>query len=118
MSSTRPPKKSENLEIRIPHETKRAFMARCQAQGRSASDVMRGFIDRHLAEGAARRRVLPRLARPAAAAASLAGIATLFMVAPAVSAADREASFRALDRNGDGVVTRVEFVRPEGAGGH
>lgn len=48
----RAPKKSENLEIRLPHDAKHAFMERCRRDGRSASDVLRGFIDAYLASGA------------------------------------------------------------------
>lgn len=42
---TRAPKKSETLEIRIPHETKQALMARSRSEGRPASEVVRSFID-------------------------------------------------------------------------
>src|ERR1700761_765042 len=48
----RGPKKSETLEIRLPYALKQAFMARCQAQGRSASEALRGFIEQALIEGA------------------------------------------------------------------
>ena len=41
----RPLKKTETIEIRLPHDTKTAFMARCRAEGRTASDVLRRFID-------------------------------------------------------------------------
>ena len=41
----RTPKKSETLEIRLSHTAKQAFMDRCRAEGRSASDAMREFID-------------------------------------------------------------------------
>ena len=49
MNRERPPKKSETLEVRVPHAAKQAFMARCRAEGRSASDVIREFIDGFLA---------------------------------------------------------------------
>ncbi|MEC8456219.1 MAG: hypothetical protein VXZ43_04830 [Pseudomonadota bacterium] len=45
----RPLKKTETIEIRLPHDTKTAFMARCRAEGRTASDVLRRFIDAELA---------------------------------------------------------------------
>ena len=48
MSAPRKLKKSESLEIRIPYPTKLAFMARCQAEGVSASEALRGFIDGQL----------------------------------------------------------------------
>ena len=46
---TRPPKKSETLEIRLPHEAKQAFMARCRDEGVSASQALRGFIEAQIA---------------------------------------------------------------------
>jgi hypothetical protein len=50
MSEPRPPKKTEFLEIRVPHATKLAFMARCRTNEQTASDALRGFIDRYLEE--------------------------------------------------------------------
>ena len=55
MTEPRRLKKSESLEIRIPHPTKEAFMARCRADGRSASEALRAFIDQQL-EAPARPR--------------------------------------------------------------
>ncbi len=48
MSSTRPPKKSETLEIRIPYPTKTAFMEKAKAEGRAASEIVREQIDAYL----------------------------------------------------------------------
>ena len=45
---SREPKKTETLEVRLPPETKQAFMAACRANGVSASRVVRGLIRRHL----------------------------------------------------------------------
>lgn len=44
----RRPKKSETLEVRLPHETKQAFMARCRAEERSASEIIREAIEEYL----------------------------------------------------------------------
>lgn len=41
----RKPKKCETLEIRLPYEAKRAFMDRCRAEGRSASEALREYIE-------------------------------------------------------------------------
>lgn len=41
-------KKSETLEIRLPHPTKLAFMSACRDEGRSASEALRQFIEAHL----------------------------------------------------------------------
>src|SRR4029453_47905 len=49
MTPERPQKKSDTLEVRLPHETKQAFMARCRQDGRSASEVIRDFIDGYVA---------------------------------------------------------------------
>ena len=48
MSSQRPPKKSETLEIRIPYPTKTAFMEKAKAEGRAASEIVREQIDAYL----------------------------------------------------------------------
>ena len=48
MNRQRPLKKSETVEIRLPHATKTAFMEKCRAEGRTASDAIRRFIDREL----------------------------------------------------------------------
>jgi hypothetical protein len=37
-------KKSETLEIRLTHESKQALMSKAADKGRSASDVVRGFV--------------------------------------------------------------------------
>ena len=64
----RPSKKSETLQVRLPHGIKRDFMERCRLEGRAASEVLRGFIDSYLARpveiltsertAMARRRIL------------------------------------------------------------
>ena len=41
-------KKSETLEIRLSYPAKLAFMARCQDEGRSASEALRQFIEGHV----------------------------------------------------------------------
>ena len=45
MSRQRAPKKSETVEIRLSHPVKTAFMDRCRAEGRTASDAIRQFIE-------------------------------------------------------------------------
>lgn len=50
MSSPRPPKKSETLEIRIPYPTKTAFMEKAKAEGRAASEIVREQIDAYLGQ--------------------------------------------------------------------
>ena len=50
MTSQRPPKKSETLEIRIPYPTKTAFMEKAKAEGRAASEIVREQIDAYLGQ--------------------------------------------------------------------
>ncbi len=48
MQGERPEKKSETLEVRIPHSKKEAFKAACERDGITASHAMRSFIDAYL----------------------------------------------------------------------
>lgn len=109
------PKKSETLEIRLPHQTKTAFMARCQTEGRTASEAVRRFIDGEIA-GAEPRR--PRVSLWQALAAAAAGLAIGAVAAPSLAQtthaqintqSDPRAAFDRLDRNHDGVVSYAEF---------
>jgi hypothetical protein len=102
----RPPKKSETLEVRLPHPTKQAFMARCRDEGRSASEAVRAFIDGELAPppAAPRPRLLPRLVAGALLAAAVGAVA-----APTLAHPNRAAEFARLDKNHDGVLTLAEF---------
>lgn len=105
MTEMRRLKKSESLEIRLPHPTKQAFMARCQAEGRSASEALRDFID-----GELQPKPKPRLRYLAAgglAAAALAAMAAPSLAGPAASAAE----FARLDADHDGQIAFSEFTR-------
>ncbi len=105
----RPPKKSETLEIRLPHETKQAFMARCRARGFTASDALRGFIE---ADAAPVRRGGRGVWQALAAAA--AGLAIGAVAAPSLAQSqDDRVEFARMDADGDGVVSFEEFrARP------
>ncbi len=102
----RAPKKSETLEVRLPYETKTAFMALCRARGGSASDAVRGFIEREIG-------IRRRLKGWPTAVAAAAGLALGAMAAPTLAQADArsQAAFDRLDANHDGVVTAAEFAR-------
>lgn len=121
----RPPKKSESLEIRLPHATKTAFMQVCRSRGVSASDVLRGCIARYLSTPARtsdrrwkerimsfaltpRRRASLGVATLLAAAAA----ATFSLAGPAEAAIDPRlaALFRWIDRDHDGRVSGAEFA--------
>ena len=109
------PKKSEVLEVRLPYETKTAFMARCREADRTASEVVRLFIDQEL-EG---RAVKPSVHRGFAwraplgrlLAAALAGLAVGAVAAPSLArpTAPSHAAFERLDANHDGVLSFEEF---------
>jgi hypothetical protein len=112
LPARRPPKKSEFLEVRIPHPTKTAFMARCRDEGRSASEAVRAFIEAELdAAARPRRRFRPvhviagALALAAAGAAAAPSLADSFRPHQA-----REHEFRVLDENRDGVVSLPEYL--------
>lgn len=112
----RPPKKSDTIEVRLPHAVKRAFMEQCRAEGRTASDVVRGFVAARLS-GEARAVPAPRRwSRPIAAAAMLGALA--LAIPGAISAApDLRPAFAAIDRNHDGLLTPDEFgPRPQATG--
>ena len=111
MDRKRPLKKDETVEVRLSYAAKTAFMARCQAEGRTASEAIRRFIDAELNQTAARRSI-PTGWRQLAAAA-LAGLALGAVAVPALaqsrSAAPSRAAFDRLDRNHDGVVSFDEY---------
>lgn len=105
MPAAKPPKKTETLEIRLPPETKAAFMAHCQGDRRTASEALRDFIEREL-------RARPR--RPGLAwrilAAAVAGLAVGAAAVPSLARpAASQAVFQRLDANGDGVLSFQEF---------
>ncbi|HWE44504.1 MAG TPA: EF-hand domain-containing protein [Caulobacteraceae bacterium] len=102
-------KKTETLELRLPYETKQAFMARCRDAGRSASEELRGFIASYL-EGGARKRDRKRLAiRIGLVIGAL--IAATAVAEPALARASVSASFAQIDANHDGEISFAEFSR-------
>lgn len=116
MPDPRPPKKSESLEIRIPYAAKTAFMARCQAEGRSASEALRAFIDGQIEAPRARRSGSWRLVAGALIAAAVGAIAlpSLARPGPATDPAQellRRVAFAHLDANHDGALSLDEYRR-------
>ncbi len=125
MNEQRPPKKTEMIEVRVSHETKRDFLAACKMAGRSASDVIRdgmqSFIDQRAQSvaGSAEDAVVPfkerllkkRYLAVAVAATGVAGLAAL----PSAAAPDLAGMFARLDSNGDGTLSAEEFAasRPD-----
>lgn len=97
----------------MPHEVKDALMRQARAEGRSASEVVRGFIDSYLAgQPKEARSMFLTLWKPAAAigAASLAIIWAALSPTPSQATPDLKSVFNMLDRNHDGVITIDEFV--------
>jgi hypothetical protein len=111
MTTGKPSKKSEMLEVRLPHETKTAFMARCRETRRTASEVVRTFIDQELEGRAGKPRRRGWVWRVLAAA--LAGLAVGAVAAPSLArpASASHGAFDRLDANHDGVLSFEEFGR-------
>jgi len=106
----RGPKKTETLELRLPYETKLAFMARCRSAGVSASEALRGYIADFVDEQRpARRRIGPR-ARLGLVAGAILAVSAL-AAQPSLARAGVSAGFNRLDANRDGAVTFAEFDR-------
>ncbi|WP_298163109.1 EF-hand domain-containing protein [Brevundimonas sp.] len=108
MTSARPPKKSETLEIRLPHASKLAFMERCRAAGLTASEVVRGLIE---TETEAAPRVRRTMKTWQALVAAVAGIVIGAAAAPSIAQAlpGSRVAFDQMDANHDGVVSFSEF---------
>ena len=83
-------------------------MAHCRAEGRSASQELRGFIEQRLKPRTPVRagRRLQQLLAGALIAAAVGAAA-----APALARATRITTFENLDTNIDGVLTRAEFAQ-------
>lgn len=105
MSTVRPPKKSETLEIRLPHAAKVAFMDRCRAEGLTASEVVRDLIER---EAPRSRRTMKRWQ---AALLAVAGLVIGAAAAPSIAQAlpGSRAAFDQIDANRDGLISFDEF---------
>jgi hypothetical protein len=111
MPAIRPAKKNGTIEVRLPDETKAAFMERCRRDGATASEVIRMFIDERLAPSNAARSL--RIAnRRAILAGTLGLVLGVGVAAPSFAHGALERStFEQLDRNHDGVLSRQEFHR-------
>jgi Ca2+-binding EF-hand superfamily protein len=130
--SQRKEKKSETLEVRLPHETKQAFLTACREDGTTASEVVRGSIQDYLVSREQpsqqpgtrpdyARTLIAMIPQPIrrkrwlAAGAGAVGLA-MFSALPSAAAPDFKATFDKLDANHDGVLTPDEFVPKAGPG--
>lgn len=120
-------KKSETLEVRIPYDTKQAFLTACREDGTTASEVVRESVQTYLDTRerppieekrtlimkfpAPVRHYAPRIAAGAVAAIGLA----TFTALPVAAAPDFKARFSQLDLNKDGVLSADEFLGPKDA---
>lgn len=107
---TRPPKKSETIEVRVPYGAKTAFAAHCRREGRTVSEAVRLFMEQEIGGRAQRTRW--RLRRWHAVAAAVGGLLLGAVAAPSLAqttAPTSRAAFDRIDRNGDGVVSYDEF---------
>ena len=110
MAVTRPLKKNGSIEIRLPDQTKAAFLLACRREGRTASDAIRTFIDDQLKR--------PTRTAPALGSFWRTGIAGLIgatlglgAAAPSIAQSNQpsRSAFEELDRNRDSTLTYEEF---------
>lgn len=110
-------KKSESIEVRLSHPDKLALMSRAAAEGRSASDIVRGSINRYVG-GHPRKR--PNIVRMLARGLTFVALpATVLALAYSISSparADRDyerafrSSLQRLDKDHNGAIDRREFA--------
>jgi hypothetical protein len=124
----RPEKKSEVIEVRLPYSLKQDFMARARDDGRTASDIVREFIELYLA-GSAQAVAQPsawdgiaanvrKAIRPVSviAGAVATAAAVSLAISPATAQPDHksmqsdQAEFSTIDANGDGLIGPEEFT--------
>jgi hypothetical protein len=111
MTAPKPPKKSETIEVRLPHATKTAFMARCREEGRTASEVVRALMEGEIGVGGRPVRNRGWQALVALAAGLALGAIAVPSLAQSPAEPGSRAAFDRLDRNHDGRVSFDEFRR-------
>ena len=110
-------KKSETLQVRLPYGMKRDFMDRVKLENRSASDLVRNFIEGYLAgpveilNSPKVVMIRRRFIYPALMAAGLVGAVIIFMPNPGAAGTLRS-EFDALDTDRNGFITAAEFQTP------
>src|SRR4051794_23811586 len=102
MNGQQPDKKSESFEVRLSHTAKASLMAKAKSEGRSASEVMRGFIAQYLGEQPQEARMMtPSLwsAGAVLATASLAGLVSSLTSSTANAPINSRPSLQINDKN-------------------
>ncbi|MEL6567880.1 MAG: hypothetical protein AAFQ22_05640 [Pseudomonadota bacterium] len=111
-------KKSESLDVRLPHSVKQRFMAETSERGETASEAVRRFIETYLDTPRAGETETPNrsflaMAKPhltkitSMVAATAAGAFALTFIP--IASAD-EATFKLFDKNDDGFLTPGEIA--------
>lgn len=127
----REPKKTESIEVRLPNETKQAFMGACARNGTSASAVLRAFIERYVRSASRapvhwkeelqmllrRTSMRTRAAAGAVGTALAAALVASSIATPARAATDPllGAVFEWMDANHDGRLSLAELTSPRSA---
>jgi hypothetical protein len=124
-ASRRPPKKSDPLVVRMPHQDKEEFLEACRREGRTASDVVREMIAGYVQRAAMRERLRemqperslamiwksPKTRIAAGVSAAAAALASVALIgAPSAAEYDYRSSFETLDANRDGMISMVEYT--------
>ena len=102
MTKSRPEKKTEMIEVRLPHSKKVAFKQACEEEGITVSHAVRTFVDAYLRRS--RRTKAKRIAKDISmtlirnpikttggVGGGLAGVAAVFALTASPSFADRDA---------------------------
>lgn len=110
-------KKSETLDIRLPHDQKEAFMQATRRRGETASEALRRYIARYITETEAKGGVQPlkEIAmtvrnHPAKTTGGFAALATSLAAAFAVFAAPSVADNNAQPKNNPDVVYPLDLI--------
>ncbi|MEM1035549.1 MAG: hypothetical protein AAGI14_02185 [Pseudomonadota bacterium] len=113
---TKRKKKSETLDIRLPHEQKQAFMSAVRSNEETASEAIRGFIADYVSKTGVTEHINPvqdltmtlkqhRLKTLGTVVAASCGL-SLIAAMPTAAASP----FDRLDKNKDGVLTEGEIL--------
>ncbi|MEM1390286.1 MAG: hypothetical protein AAGG45_04315 [Pseudomonadota bacterium] len=109
-------KKSDTLDIRLPHEQKQAFMSAVSSNQETASEAIRRFIEDYVSKAEATEHPNPvqeltmtlnrhRFKTLGTAAAAACGISIMAMMPTAAAS-----PFERLDKNKDGMLTEGEII--------